>query len=148
MVETAERTLERIETFADTTNEYAQMARTQYGDTVEPYRTALIDALESLDRTDPDATSALSDESGEIAPDPDSDANTPVSDEDGDGDADPDQNTEPSTTATELAAGDDESPARDGDEPFDRETDDNQNEFDILNDVDETEEFDPEANGR
>lgn len=53
VVETAERTLERIGAFDDATNEYAQMARTQYGDTIEPYRTALIEALESLDDADP-----------------------------------------------------------------------------------------------
>jgi RPA family protein len=145
VVETAERTLERIETFEDATNEYAQMARTQYGNAIEPYRTALIEALESLDQTDPGATSAPSDESDELTIDTDPNASTRVSDEDGDGDrdTDPDSDMEPSPTATvtEPAAGDD-------DEASGRETDDNQSEFDTLDDIDETEDFDPEDNGR
>jgi len=49
VTETAERTLDRIETFDDETDEYVQMAREQYGDILSPYREGVISALESLD---------------------------------------------------------------------------------------------------
>lgn len=48
VTETAQRTLDRIEHFDETTNEYAQLARNQYGDDIGPYRQAVITALESL----------------------------------------------------------------------------------------------------
>lgn len=48
VTETAERTLDRIETFDAPANEYAQMAREQYGDVLSTYREATIMALESL----------------------------------------------------------------------------------------------------
>lgn len=51
VVETAERTLERIRRFNDETNEYAAMAREQYDPTIDHYRRELIAALESLDET-------------------------------------------------------------------------------------------------
>jgi len=49
VTETAKRTLARVERFDEETNEYAQMARDQYGDSVEQYRQAVITAVESLD---------------------------------------------------------------------------------------------------
>lgn len=53
VTETAERTLDRLEAFDEPTNEYAQMARDQYGEMVAKYREATIEALESLE-DDPD----------------------------------------------------------------------------------------------
>lgn len=49
VAETAERTLERIDVFDDETNEYARMAREQYGDELSVYKEAVVDAIESLD---------------------------------------------------------------------------------------------------
>ncbi|MES3517490.1 MAG: DNA-binding protein [Natronomonas sp.] len=48
VVETAERTLERIEAFEEG-NEYAAMARTQYDPNLGTYRDAVIEALNSLE---------------------------------------------------------------------------------------------------
>jgi RPA family protein len=48
VVETAERTLERVERFDDG-GEYAQMAREEYDLPVENYRRVAVEALESLD---------------------------------------------------------------------------------------------------
>ena len=48
VVETADRTLDRIEAF-DGTNEYATMAETQYGSDLSVYRDAVIAALEDLE---------------------------------------------------------------------------------------------------
>lgn len=53
VTETAERTLDRLEAFDDETNEYAQMAREQYGEIVTKYREATIEALESLEDNEP-----------------------------------------------------------------------------------------------
>jgi uncharacterized protein len=55
VVETANRTLERIERFDDETNEYATMAREDYELPVENYHRELLSALESLDETEADA---------------------------------------------------------------------------------------------
>ena len=52
VVETAERTTERIEAFDDEANEYARMAREEYDPDPDAYRQAAITALESLDETD------------------------------------------------------------------------------------------------
>ena len=49
VTETAELTLERIDRFDEESNEYARMAREEYGDAIEQYRQAVIEALESLD---------------------------------------------------------------------------------------------------
>ncbi|PSP98351.1 DNA-binding protein [Halobacteriales archaeon QS_4_70_19] len=49
VVETAERTVERIEAFDPETSEYAAMAEEQYDLPVETYRDQAIAALESLD---------------------------------------------------------------------------------------------------
>jgi hypothetical protein len=60
VVETAERTLDRIEAFDEEGNEYARMARERYDHSVETYRDRVIEALESLEggdssRAEPDA---------------------------------------------------------------------------------------------
>ena len=52
VVETADRTLERIERFDDEGNEYARMARERYDLPVEEYTDAAVAALESLDESD------------------------------------------------------------------------------------------------
>jgi hypothetical protein len=52
VVETAERTLERIEAFDDEANEYGQRAQQEYDLGVNPYLQATIEALESLEETD------------------------------------------------------------------------------------------------
>ena len=54
VTETAERTLDRLEAFDNPNNEYAQMAREQYGEMIAKYREATIEALESLDDDDSD----------------------------------------------------------------------------------------------
>ena len=52
VVETARRTLERIEAFDDEGSEYARMAREQYDLPTDAYTQAATGALESLDATD------------------------------------------------------------------------------------------------
>ena len=54
VVETAERTLDRIEAFDVETNEYAAMAAERYDLPVETYRDKVIAALESLEEGDAD----------------------------------------------------------------------------------------------
>ena len=49
VVETAERTLERIQAFEDDPDEYARMASEEYDLPVENYRRVAVEALESLD---------------------------------------------------------------------------------------------------
>jgi RPA family protein len=49
VVETAERTLERLDAFEDPDNEYAELARDQYGAMIAKYRETTINALESLE---------------------------------------------------------------------------------------------------
>jgi RPA family protein len=50
VVETAERTIDRIQRFeAEETNEYVQMAKEQYDLPVENYRRMVVEALESLE---------------------------------------------------------------------------------------------------
>jgi len=53
VVETAERTLDRLEAFDDPENDYAQLARDQYDDMVGLYREAAINALENLEADEP-----------------------------------------------------------------------------------------------
>jgi RPA family protein len=50
VVETAERTVDRIERFADGEDEYATMAREQYGDDLSAYREAVVEAVESIEQ--------------------------------------------------------------------------------------------------
>lgn len=54
VTETAERTLDRLETFDDQANEYAQMAREEYGDMVSKYREGVVTALESFEESETD----------------------------------------------------------------------------------------------
>ncbi|MFB6269872.1 MAG: RPA family protein [Halobacterium sp.] len=49
VVETAERTLERLDAFDDEGNEYAERAKAEYGEDVSAYRQAVLDALEDFD---------------------------------------------------------------------------------------------------
>jgi RPA family protein len=86
VVETADRTLDRIESFDDAGNEYARMATEQYGDDVSRYTDTVIDGLESLETTDELAAGA---DSG------DADATA----DGGDGDADPIDAADPSPQA-------------------------------------------------
>jgi RPA family protein len=51
VVETAERTLDRITAFDDETNEYARMAREEYAADPDAYREAVIAAIEELETT-------------------------------------------------------------------------------------------------
>ena len=55
VVETAERTLERVSTFEDG-GEYATMAREEYDRPVENYRRVAVEALESLDTEQAEST--------------------------------------------------------------------------------------------
>ncbi|MEM4780665.1 MAG: DNA-binding protein [Halalkalicoccus sp.] len=52
VVETAQRTIERIEAFDDEANEYAAMAREEYELPVENYRRDLLSALESVEEAE------------------------------------------------------------------------------------------------
>lgn len=52
VVETAERTIERIRAFEDETNEYARMAEERYDLPLENYRREAVSALESLEEED------------------------------------------------------------------------------------------------
>ncbi len=52
VVETASRTIERIQAFEDDTNEYARMAEERYELPLENYRREAVSALESLEEDD------------------------------------------------------------------------------------------------
>ncbi|MEF8779166.1 MAG: RPA family protein [Haloferacaceae archaeon] len=52
VVETAERTIDRLAAFEDEGNEYARMAREEYDLPIEEYQDAVVAALESLEGTD------------------------------------------------------------------------------------------------
>ncbi|MFD1685561.1 RPA family protein [Halobellus litoreus] len=54
VVETAERTLDRIDAFDDEGNEYARMAREEYDLPIDRYTESAISALESLEESDGD----------------------------------------------------------------------------------------------
>ncbi|GAA0458417.1 RPA family protein [Halococcus morrhuae DSM 1307] len=56
VVETAERTIERLQAFEDETNEYARMAEERYDLPLENYRREAVSALESLEEDDAVAT--------------------------------------------------------------------------------------------
>ena len=58
VVETAERTIERIGRFEDETNEYGRMAREEYDLPVENYRRTAVEAIESLETEDEAEVSA------------------------------------------------------------------------------------------
>jgi len=53
VAETAERTLGRIDAFDDEANEYARMAREEYGEDLSAHRATVVSALESLDDEGP-----------------------------------------------------------------------------------------------
>jgi RPA family protein len=72
VVETADQTIERLEAFDDETNDYAQMAREEYGGSISPYREEAIAALESLDESDDRADEPTTeDEESMIGSEPD-----------------------------------------------------------------------------
>jgi RPA family protein len=52
VVETAERTLERIQAFEEAGNEYAQMARDQYDPDISEYQTHVVHALEQFNEAE------------------------------------------------------------------------------------------------
>jgi RPA family protein len=52
VVETAQRTLDRLDAFDEESNEYARMAKEQYDLPVDQYKQATLAALESLDESD------------------------------------------------------------------------------------------------
>jgi len=54
VVETANRTIERVAAFDDDGNEYARMAREEYDFDPETYKAAALSALEDLDESDGD----------------------------------------------------------------------------------------------
>jgi RPA family protein len=56
VVETAERTIERIRDFEETDTEYARMAREEYDQPVENYRRSAVQALESLEADQAEAS--------------------------------------------------------------------------------------------
>ncbi|ERH06004.1 MAG: uncharacterized protein conserved in archaea [Halonotius sp. J07HN4] len=64
VVETADRTLDRIDVFGDAGNEYAQMAGEQYGDDLSRYTQTVVDGLESLESTDELAAQSPTDADG------------------------------------------------------------------------------------
>jgi RPA family protein len=74
VVETADRTLDRIDAVDDAGNEYARMASEEYGDDAAAYTETVIEGLESLESTDElDGGSEAADQSegdGNAAPDP------------------------------------------------------------------------------
>jgi len=52
VVETADQTIDRISAFDEETNDYANMAREEYGESISAYQEGAIEAIESLDATD------------------------------------------------------------------------------------------------
>ncbi|WP_336024510.1 RPA family protein [Halobellus salinisoli] len=54
VVETAERTLDRIAAFDEESNEYARMAREEYDLPIDRYKESAVSALESLEESDSD----------------------------------------------------------------------------------------------
>ena len=69
VADAAKRTLDRITSFDDQSNEYVRMAREQYGEDLSRYRDAVVTALESLDI---DADSSVVDTSSAETADPES----------------------------------------------------------------------------
>ena len=72
VVETADRTLDRIDAFDDAGNEYARMASDEYGDAVSRYTDSVVAGLESLETTDEltDSEAATSSDTTADAADP------------------------------------------------------------------------------
>ena len=67
VVETAERTLDRIGAFDDEGNEYARMAREEYDLPTDRYVESTVSALESVEESDGDALGVGADGSGDGA---------------------------------------------------------------------------------
>jgi len=65
VVETADRTLDRIDAFDEAGNEYARMATEQYGEDISRYTETVINGLESLESTDELAAESASDADGD-----------------------------------------------------------------------------------
>ena len=77
VVETADRTLDRIDAVDDAGNEYARMATEEYGDDLSRYSDTVIEGLEGLESTDElagDGDSEPADESDDAAAVPDPEA--------------------------------------------------------------------------
>ncbi|MFB6293117.1 MAG: RPA family protein [Halonotius sp.] len=74
VVETADRTLDRIDAVDDAGNEYARMASEEYGDDAAAYTETVIEGLESLESTDEldggDTETEEPEGDGSAAPDP------------------------------------------------------------------------------
>ncbi|QCC46686.1 RPA family protein [Halobellus limi] len=78
VVETAERTLDRIDAFDDEGNEYARMAREEYDLPIDRYTDSAVSALESLEEGDGDelgldggqVESGDADEGADLQPEP------------------------------------------------------------------------------
>jgi RPA family protein len=101
IVETADRTLDRIESFDDETNEYAGMAREHYDTAIETYRREVVEALESLDPVSTDDASASDDDAAgdDAAGDDESGGDAAGDDESGGGaSGDGDEDVEPQPT--------------------------------------------------
>lgn len=65
VVETADRTLDRIDDFDEAGNEYARMATEQYGEDISRHTETAINGLESLESTDELATESAIDADGD-----------------------------------------------------------------------------------
>ena len=77
VIETADRTLDRIDAVDDAGNEYARMATEEYGDDLSRYSDTVIEGLEGLESTDElagDGDSEPADESDDAAAVPDPEA--------------------------------------------------------------------------
>lgn len=71
VAETAQQTLDRLDAFNTANSQYIQLAHEQYGDTVDPYRQAVIEAMESLDSiTDQQPTADDTDDSDSSSSEP------------------------------------------------------------------------------
>jgi RPA family protein len=66
VVETAERTMDRLSAFDEEGNEYAERAKQEYGEDVSPYRRAVLEALEDFDS---ESTDGADDAEAEPTPD-------------------------------------------------------------------------------
>jgi RPA family protein len=67
VTDTARRTLDRIEAFGDAGSDYSRLAKDQYGDDIEPYRQAVIEAVESLGTSDPASDAETPDTTAECS---------------------------------------------------------------------------------
>ncbi|WP_458190713.1 RPA family protein [Haladaptatus sp. NG-WS-4] len=75
VIETAERTLERIDAFDDEANKYGRMARDEYGEMIDIYQQTVIEAVESLESAE-DASTDTPHETAEASTDTTQDKNT------------------------------------------------------------------------